>query len=538
LRLSSSTIDSTAGTGTTKATVGASATEAKAGAITIEPKAGTSTIEPKAGTSAVVSRGRVLACDRLASEAGVSAGQKLSTALGLQPGLAIFERDALRESAALMHLACWAGRFTPTVSLSPQAGLLLEIGGCLRLFGGVAVIVEAVLNGCAEQGYSTRWAVAPSPLGARWLAQAGAGEIHAELSAMQSALAVLPCRIPGWPGEVEDRLNAFGLKRLGDLRALPGASLRRRIGNGPLDDLARAWGDFPDPQKPFIFPDSFACGIELPARIEHAEALVFVGQRLFAALAGWLHGRQLLVRACTLLMTHDDATQTALELRFAEPAADEGRFLRLLREHLSRLTLVAPVEILRLQADEVVNKPGASAPLFDQAPPGEGVPACLERLRARLGEAAVQVLGQQADYRPECATRSLDVVPALTSNFAHFLPSTAGSCVELMVPGPAVASLVAAQGNASQGTARKPQRPLWLLPKPQVLAERAGTPQWHGPLKLLSGAERLESGWWDQGEKGMAGDVRRDYFVACNPAGQWAWIFRDADAWYLHGLFG
>lgn len=169
----------------------------------------------------------------------------MSTALGLQPGLAVFERDVLRESAALTHLACWAGRFTPTVSLSPPAGLLLEIGGCLRLFGGVAVIVEAVLNGCAEQGYSTRWAVAPSPLGARWLAQAGAGEIHAELPAMQSALAVLPCRIPGWPDEVEDRLNAFGLKRLGDLRVLPGASLRRRIGNGPLDDLARAWGDFP-----------------------------------------------------------------------------------------------------------------------------------------------------------------------------------------------------------------------------------------------------------------------------------------------------
>lgn len=487
-----------------------------------------STTEPRAGSSAVVSRGRVLACDRQASAAGVSAGQKLSTALGLQPGLAVFERDAMRESAALVHLACWAGRFTPTVSLSPPAGLLLEIGGCLRLFGGAEVIVEAVLSGCTEQGYSTAWAVAPSPLGARWLAQAGVSKIHHELVAMQAALAVLPCSVPGWPREIDDRLNSFGLQRLGDLLNLPGASLRRRIGNGPLDDLARAWGDFPDPQKPFIFPESFASDIELPARVEHAEALAFAGQRLFAALAGWLHGRQLLVRACTLLLTHDDATQTSLVLRFAEPAADEGRFLRLLREHLSRLKLVAPVEALRLQADEVVSKPGASAPLFDQAPVGEGTLACLERLRARLGEAAVQVLGQQADYRPECATRSLDVASALSSNFAHFSPSTVR---------PAAASMVAAQEKVSQGTAFKPQRPLWLLPKPQKLAERAGTPQWHGPLKLLSGAERLESGWWDQGEKGMAGDVRRDYFVACNPAGQWAWIFRDADAWYLHGLF-
>lgn len=456
--------------------------------------------------SAVVGRGRVLVCDRRAGEAGVGAGQKLATALGLQPGLAVFERDAAREGRALESLACWAGRFTPTLSLSPPAGLLLEIGGCLRLFGGVEVIVEAVLGGCAGQGYSASWAVAPTPLGARWLAQAGAGEIRRDAAAMQAALAILPCGVPGWPDAAVKRLESFGLKRLGDLRLLPRAGLRRRIGSGPVDDLLRAWGELPDPQMPFVFPESFGSHVELPARVEHAEALAFAGQRLFAALAGWLHGRQLLVRACTLHLTHDDDTRSALTLRFAEPAADEGRFLRLLREHLARLRLAAPVEALRLQADEVVGKPGTSASLFDQPPAGEGALACLERLRARLGEAAVQALAEMADYRPECATRLLD--PA--ADFALSRASTA---------------------------AIRPPRPLWLLLAPQALPERGGSPHWHGPLKLLSRAERLESGWWDEGERGAAGDVRRDYFVARNPLGQWAWVFRDAEGWFLHGLF-
>jgi protein ImuB len=472
--------------------------------------------------SAVVTRGRVVARDQMAGQAGVGVGQKLSTALGLQPGLAVFERAMPRETQALESLACWAGRFTPSVSLAPPAGLLMEIGGCRRLFGGAPAIVEAALAGCAAQDYSVAWAAAPTPLGACWLAQAARGAIYEPLAAMQAALADLPCDVPGWPVEVQDRLGSFGLKRLGDLRALHGAGLRRRIGNGPLDDMLRAWGEIPDPQKPFVFPETFVQNIELPARVEHAEALAFAGQRLFATLAGWLHGRQLLARVCTLQLTHDDGSRSALTLRLAEPAADEGRFLRLLREHLARLKLAAPVEALRLQADEVIAKPGASAHLFQQAVAGEGALACLEHLRARLGDGAVCTLAQRADHRPEQTTLAREVGAGMAANSGVASGAKADSDLAPFSPSTATGA----------GT-----RPLWLLPEPQALAERADGPHWHGPLTLLTRAERLESGWWDAGEVGAPGDLRRDYFVARNPQGQWAWIFRDAQGWFLHGLF-
>ncbi|MDD2743106.1 MAG: DNA polymerase Y family protein [Rhodocyclaceae bacterium] len=456
--------------------------------------------------SAVVSRGRVWVCDSLATEAGIKRDQRLSTALGLQPGLAVFERDEAREVMALHGLACWAGRFTPTLSVLPPATLLLEISGCLRLFGGAAQIVEQALAGCAEQSFTVAWAAGPTPLGVFWLASANAGVVYQKLPDLQVALTALPCQVAGWPDETLARLGAFGLKNLGDLRKLPAAGLRRRLGNAPMDDLARAWGELPHPQRAFIFPEVFLQKIELPARVEHAEALAFAAQRLFSALLGWLQARQLLVRACTLELTHDDGSHTDLPLRFAEPTADELRFSRLLREHLGRLQLSAPVAALSLHADEVLGKPGESAPLFDQAVAGEGALLCLERLRARLGQDAVQVLAQRPDYRPECATHS----QAIDEKMTAFSPST---------------------------VTIKGARPLWLLPAPQALAEVAGRPSWHGRLSLLSSAERLESGWWDEGENQATGDVRRDYFVARNPLGQWVWIFRDAQAWYLHGLF-
>ncbi|RKT60636.1 protein ImuB [Azonexus fungiphilus] len=456
--------------------------------------------------SVVTARGRVLAADPVAAAAGILPGHKLSTALGLLPGLRACERDPAREARALADLACWSGRFTPTVSLAPPAGLLLEIGGCRRLFGGIEAIVAAVLDGCRIQGWSVDWAVAPTPLGARWLARAGAAACYESLAALQAALADLPCAVPDWPAEVVARLDAFGLRRLGELSAQPAGGLRRRIGNGPVDDLLRACGELPDPQRAFVFPERFAAGLELPSRVEFAEGLAFAAQRLFAALAGWLQVRQSLLRVGTLQLTHDDGSSSALPLRFGEPCADEGRFMRLLREHLSRLQLVAPVEALSLMADELVARPDASAGLFEQAVQGEGAAACIERLRARLGDDAVRSLALHADHRPECASRSDDP-----------------------------AGIFAAK-TASTATFGKP-RPLWLLPAPQPLAERVDGPHWHGPLQLVTRGERLESGWWDSGEQSAVGDLRRDYFVARTGEGQWAWIFRDAQGWFLHGLF-
>lgn len=442
----------------------------------------------------------------MAAAAGILPGHKLSTALGLLPGLRACERDPAREARALADLACWAGRFTPTVSLAPPAALLLEIGGCRRLFGGIEAIVAAVLDGCRIQGWSVDWAVAPTPLGARWLARAGAAASYESLVVLQAALADLPCAVPDWPAEVVARLDAFGLRRLGELSAQPAGALRRRIGNAPVDDLLRARGELPDPQRAFVFPERFAAGLELPSRVEFAEGLAFATQRLFAALAGWLQVRQMLLRAGSLHLTHDDGSTSALSLRFGEPCADEGRFMRLLREHLGRLQLAAPVEALHLTADEVVARPDASAGLFDQVVPGEGAAACIERLRARLGDDAVHSLALHADHRPECASRSDD---------------------------PAGIFSVKTTSTATFG---KP-RPLWLLPAPQPLVERVDGPHWHGPLQLVTRGERLESGWWDSGEASAVGDLRRDYFVARTGEGEWAWIFRDAQGWFLHGLF-
>lgn len=369
-----------------------------------------------------------------------------------------------------------------------ETGLLLEIGSCLRLFGGLDVLRQALEQGLAEQEITACIAVATTPQAALWLAEGGGENLDA-----------LPVAALGWPAGVAEKLMRFGLRRLGELRRLPSASLARRIGREATAMIARAYGEVPDSRPDFVFPLRFDQAIELPAAVENASALLFAACRLTEALAGWLTVRQAGLRECRLDLLHREGA-TALPLRFADATRDSARLERIMRELLERLQLAAPVEGLRLAAEAVESLAGRSGGLFDDGGAKEGMAALVERLRARLGEEKVFGVAPVADHRPECATR-------------RAFPDEAG---------------------ASCG----PPRPFWLLAAPEPLAEIAGRPHRHGPLRLLAGPERIESGWWNQDED--IGDVRRDYFLALTADDRWAWIFRELrppGGWFLHGWF-
>lgn len=465
--------------------------------------------------AAAVAHQRIVVGDGAAEAAGIQPGMRVSSALGLAPGLTLHARDPAREAAALEALACWAGRFSPQLSVAGEDELVLEIQGCLRLFGGLAALLGQVREEGEAQGFTLQCGLAPSVLGAQWLARAGitpaaamphAGPPAAADAAQAAAadglhalLAPLPVEVLRLPPADQRRLDTLGLRHLGHLLALPPATLARRFGPQLTLQLERALGTVPDPRPPFAFPQRFATRLELPARVDHAAMLLFAARRLAMALAGWLAARAAGVQEYLLVLIHEDAPPTRLVLGFATATRDAGRLLRVLRERLDRTTLAAPVVELQLLAETPLPLPGHSAGLFGEAGDAAIAPV-VERLRARLGQTAVHALAVVGEHRPECATRSPDWP----------LPASA----------------------PPRGA---PPRPLWLLPAPRALAERRGRPQHDGPLRLLTRAERIESGWWDGGEG--HGDLRRDYFVALSRRGAWLWVFRDDRGWWLHGHF-
>jgi len=75
--------------------------------------------------------------------------------------------------------------------------------------------------------------------------------------------------------------------------------------------------------------------------------------------------------------------------------------------------------------------------------------------------------------------------------------------------------------------------------KLEVLEVRGEKPHYHGPLRLLAGPQRLETGWWDDGAQGLA---LRDYFIARSDEAGLLWVYRErlqpnAVRWYLQGIY-
>jgi protein ImuB len=435
-------------------------------------------------------------------------------------------------SGTLEQLAIRALRFTPAVCIEPAidrarfaaadgspalpSGLLLEAGSSLRLFGGHESLLRKLRNELADAGHAASIGWAPNPAAAWAFARWRDGSGCIDPAELPETLAALPVALLESADRQVDLLASVGLRCVADLLALPRAGLARRFGQPLLDELDRLHGCRPDPRRWYEAPSRFDFRLELPAQIESAPALLFAARGPVAQLALWLEALCKAARGFEFVIEHDDdLPETSLALGLAEPSWQTERLLTLLRERLAVTRLPAPARGLRLHCHDIDDAAPPSGSLFpDPAAAIENLAPLVERLQARLGRRQVQHLRSRPDHRPEAAWQACEADVALLR-------------------------------RAPRGQAQQPRqvatlpRPLWLLESPLALNERNGRPFWHGPLALLAGPERIESGWWD------ALSVQRDYFVAEDPSHRLLWIYRErpsaTDArqgWFLHGRFG
>lgn len=432
------------------------------------------------------------AVNAAAAAAGLRAGMRLPAAQALLPGFATMEHDPARAAAAQRFLAAWAYRHSSLVSQAWPGAIVLEAQASFRLFGPWPRFERRLRAELAALGFRHRIALAPTPRAARVLAELRDGCALMDAGALARALDPAPVRRAALPGDAGERLHRMGVRTLGALRGLPPAGLRRRFGAPLLEHLRRLYGETDDPLPWYAPPDRFDARIEMGYEVESHMALLFPLRRMIGDLCTALSIRDGGVQAFELRLEHEQG-HTAVEIGLLAPERDAALLFEVARSRLERARIPLPVVALRLLATALPPFVPASRDLFDRRlQQGMPWPQLRERLRARLGDAAVYRLAAGDDPRPERAWRKR-----------------------------------VGDGDADSRAPRRPPRPGWLLPQPVPLRD--------AQFEILQGPERLESGWWD------GGDVRRDYYVVRTRQGRHGWAFTPAgtrEGWMLHGWFG
>jgi protein ImuB len=483
-----------------------------------------------------------------AAAAGLAPGMPLADALSFFPGLAIFPAEPAEDAAALRRLAEWCGRYSPWTAPDGTDGVKIEITGSAHLWGGEAALAADLATRLDRRHLAGRIAIADT-LGAAW-ATARFTEDNSPVilppGDCLAPLAPLPVEALRLDPSTTQGLRRVGLKRIGDLAAMPRDTLARRFGEMVTRRLDQAQGDLPEPLSPLGEAPTRRVRLSFAEPISDPADLLRATERLVEDLVPRLAQEGTGARQLDLGFYRVDGRVERIRLGTARPSRDLRHLTALFKERLETVDPGLGIEDVILAAFAVEpllpkqiglpghpagNQASSLAPLFD-------------RLGNRLGLAAVSKLEPRESHIPERASVRIPFGETLASPVA---PAKAGAQGQ---PAPWPGTLDPRfRGDDETRPPRpirlfKPPEPVeafWLLPDDPPF--RFAWRRRRHRVTRADGPERIADEWW-QPEGSGAVDAVRDYYRVEDEGGRRFWLFRagfhggdQPPRWFVHGVF-
>ena len=473
------------------------------------------------------------AANPAARQLGLRRGQSHADACAIVPALATAPAEPEQDADALRRLALWAERYSPAVAIDAQPpgyeGLTLDMTGGAHLFGGEGALLRELEQRLAKAGIPAHAALADTAAAAWALARFGEDRLAPE-GRGREALKSLPVEALRLSDGALRLLHRFGLKRIGDLYALPRAGLARRFRGEEGMELVRrldqALGVEAEPLEPVRPEPLYRVWRAFPEPIIDAQGVAWALSPLIDALAAQLDRGGKGARRLVLTAFRVDGRTTSIEAGLSAPAATPAHLLRLLKERgLERLDLGFGADALMVSAHkaEAARARQGDLEAGQERAGAEALAALIDRLGARLGETAVLRPALRDSHLPERAET--------------WLPAEA-------------------EGAAGMDAAGAAARPLFLLDPPEPIEAMAELPD-SAPIRFswrrisrkvakAEGPERLSPEWW-LSDPGRWAARPRDYYRVEDEDGRRYWLFREGlyergaeerlPSWWLHGVF-
>ena len=419
--------------------------------------------------------------------------------------ITILERNKEIEKKETDGLLVWASKFTPLVVDKFPDGLLVEMKGSLKLFGGQEKLIKIMSDDLHGWGYKFGLATGVTPLLAEIGAKTGRkGDVLNRLTSKE--INTVPISMFSFLPKQLELLKKMGVRTLGDYKKLPRKGLVERFGKDILQQFDRLYGYDPDPQVFFAAPRRRNISITLDRELESWLDLKPYIKQLLKKAKKYLSYNTLKVRRLTWFFCRD-SSEVKVPI-FLSGANNISVILRILEEKLKNKRFREPFDSIRLSLDEVENMRSDNLNILHKTEQSNMDLLCdqfIDLIRSRYGEKSLYVLNSKEEH-----------VPEYSFTYCHFFDGKQN------------------ESSFPDGALPKIKRPIWFVDPPVRLIVKDNKPFYDGHLLTFSGRERIVSDWWN-GE-----EIARDYFVAESYSGMVLWIYRELGRkknWFFQGLF-
>jgi protein ImuB len=283
------------------------------------------------------------------------------------------------------NLTALAFEFSPSVEATGADTVTFDVSGLDRLFGLPQEVAAAIARRVRETGAKASVAVAANPDAAICAARGFRGTSVIPYGDESKFLESLPLSLLAPTPELLETLERWGIRRFGEMAALPPLGIAERLGPEGLRlrELARGEADrkLRRLEEPLCFEDE----IELDYPVELLEPLAFLLARMINGIATRLATRALATDELRLRLALEGRTTHERTLRLPVPALDPKAFLKLMQLDLEQHPPAAPILKLWMWMNPVKPQATQTGLFIPLAPEPVRLELTLARIRAIVG---------------------------------------------------------------------------------------------------------------------------------------------------------
>lgn len=488
------------------------------------------------------SRGQTVAhCCPLAAEHGVRPGLNVTQARAILPPnlrIRIEPHEPDRDARALEALTIVAQSLSPITSADEPDGILADVSGCSRIFGGEEGLIRAAVSRFTDLGFHVRAAIAPTYGCAQAVVRCGRSRIIPD-NGQRQALYPLPIRVLRLEPKTEEALREVGLDTIGQVLALPRSVLPSRFGDELLFRLDQAMGQAMETIDPLHTTDPVRIERLFDGPTDQFETITMTVRDLLGDLCDALQERESGTMRFTMQLERSDTLPLNLRFAMSSPTRDAKHLWSLVRPRLEKANLGFGVEGISITSTRTIRVSHRQKECWREEESREmeaAHSAWLDTMVNRFGDRVKRAVLVES-HLPERAVRG----EVCTSEPGRPRPGPDIRHPRTGARTPRLASDVALWKCG----AVEALRPSLLFPRPESILVTALSPdgpvmafRWRGEderVVTCRGPERIEPEWWKS--RGDSGGGSRDYFRVQDTRGRWLWMYRDETGWFVHGLW-